>query len=114
MHNQKLLTQVSFCMLLALSLKPRHGYELMKQIEVDSGGRIKLGPGALYGNIKELRQAGLIEELSATTSEQRRRYYQLTAKGRGRLQQEITYFRETVKIAEQRNLIIKTNEGTVS
>ena len=45
-YNQ--LPQVAFSILLALSLKPRHGYEIMKQVEEDSNGKIKLGPGALY------------------------------------------------------------------
>ena len=98
-----LLPQVSFSILFALSLKPRHGYELMQQIEYDSGGRIKLGPGALYGSIKQLREDNLIEEMPFEGNE-RRRYYRLTKKGWDTLNAEIEYFDNTVKLARERRL----------
>ena len=68
------MPQVSFSILFALSLKPRHGYELMQQVEADSRGIIKIGPGALYGAIKQLREDELIQEIEQTN--ERRRYYQ--------------------------------------
>jgi DNA-binding PadR family transcriptional regulator len=47
----KLLPQLSFSILMALSLKPRHGYENMRQVKDDSQGKINLGTWfALYGN----------------------------------------------------------------
>lgn len=98
-----LLPQVTFSILLALSLKPRHGYELMQQIEHDSAGRIKLGPGALYGTIKQLNEDGMIEEIPFP-DDPRRRYYRLTKRGWDSLGAELEYFRQTVKLAEQRNL----------
>jgi len=97
-----LLPQVSFSILLALSLKPRHGYELMQQVEHDSAGRVKLGPGALYGSIKQLHEAGLIEEVPFM--EERRRYYRLTKKGWDRLGAEMRYFENAVKLAHERKL----------
>lgn len=98
-----LLPQVTFSVLFALSLKPRHGYELMQQIEHDSDGRIKLGPGALYGSIKQLREDSLIEEMPFEGDE-RRRYYRLTKKGWDRLSAELEYFETTVKLAQERRL----------
>jgi DNA-binding PadR family transcriptional regulator len=56
-----LMPQISFGIMMALSLKPRHGYEIMQQVTEDSAGRIKLGPGSLYSSIKQLIEAGLIE-----------------------------------------------------
>lgn len=99
-----LLPQVTFSILLALSLKPRHGYELMQQIEHDSQGRIKLGPGALYGTIKQLREDNYIEEMPFEGGE-RRRYYRLTKKGWDRLGAEMRYYQNTVKLAKTRNLL---------
>jgi DNA-binding PadR family transcriptional regulator len=96
-----LLPQVSFVILFALSLKPRHGYELMQQIEHDSNGRIRLGPGALYGSIKQLREDSLIEEMPFEGSE-RRRYYRLTKKGWDTLNAELEYYENTLKLARQR------------
>jgi DNA-binding PadR family transcriptional regulator len=103
-HLPGLLPQVSFSILLALSLKPRHGYELMQQVEHDSDGRIKLGPGALYGAIKQLVEEGLIEEISAEDGHDRRRYYRLTEAGRDRLGAEVQYFAASVQLARDRHI----------
>ena len=100
-----LLPQVSFSIMFALSLKPRHGYELMQQIEHDSDGKLKLGPGALYGAIKQLREDYLIEEISGEDFNDRRRYYRLTKKGWDQLAAEIRYFENTVRLAQERKVL---------
>jgi len=99
-----LLPQVTFSILFALSLKPRHGYEIMQQVEHDSVGKVKLGPGALYGTIKQLREDNLIEEMPFEGNE-RRRYYRLTKKGWDTLNAELAYFQNTVELAQQRKLL---------
>lgn len=101
------LPQVSFSILLALSLKPRHGYQLMQQIEDDSEGKIKLGPGALYGSIRQLNDDGLIEEVSAEAND-RRRYYRITDAGRARLGTELRYFETSVHLAKERQIFGNT------
>jgi DNA-binding PadR family transcriptional regulator len=99
-----ILPQITFSILLALSLKPRHGYELLQQIEHDSRGRLKLGPGALYGNIKQLRDDNIIEEMPFEGSE-RRRYYRLTRKGWKLLKAEIEHLENTVQLAKDRRVL---------
>jgi DNA-binding PadR family transcriptional regulator len=74
----------------------------MQQIEHDSGGRIKLGPGALYGSIKQLREAGLIEELNSPENGHRRRSYKLSHRGWVCLNNEIDYYKTTVSLARKR------------
>jgi DNA-binding PadR family transcriptional regulator len=101
-HDNGLLPQVQFNILLALSLQPRHGYEIMKQVSLDSNGKISLGPGALYGSLKLLLDKGLVEEIANSTGNERRRLYKLTSSGSARLTGEITYFRSVVKLAEER------------
>lgn len=96
-----LLPQVTFSILFALSLKPRHGYELMQQIEHDSGGKVRLGPGALYGSIKTLRADNMIEEMPFEGDE-RRRYYRLTKKGWDRLNSELDYFENIMRLTGER------------
>lgn len=98
-----LLPQVTFSILFALSLRPRHGYELMQQIEHDSAGKLKLGPGALYGSIKQLREENLIEDMPFE-DDSRRRYYRLTRKGWDQLNAELEYYENTVKLAHERRL----------
>ena len=100
-----LLPQVSFSVLLALSLRPRHGYELMQQIEEDSSGRLRLGPGALYGAIRLLDDEGLIEEVLPELPQERRRYYRLTLAGRKRLGAELDYFASSMNLAKQRHIL---------
>jgi DNA-binding PadR family transcriptional regulator len=110
-HVPGFLPQVSFSILLALSLKPRHGYELMQQIEDDSEGRIKLGPGALYGTIRQLNDDGLIKELPAADGHERRRYYRITDAGRDRLGTELRYFESTVALAKERQALHGPTQG---
>jgi DNA-binding PadR family transcriptional regulator len=97
-----LLPQVSFGILLALSLRPRHGYEIIKQVNEDSQGKIKLGAGTLYGVIDKLREQKYIAEVKVDASS-RRRYYALTDTGRNRLQAELDYFNHAVAIAKERS-----------
>jgi DNA-binding PadR family transcriptional regulator len=103
-QTSSLLSQASFSILLALSLKPRHGYELMQQIEQDSGGRVKLGPSTLYGNIKQLRENNLIEEMPFEDNEHRR-YYRLTKKGWDALASEVEYYKNVAQLAKKRNIL---------
>jgi DNA-binding PadR family transcriptional regulator len=103
-RTMDLLPQISFSILMALSLKPRHGYEIMQQVEEDSLGKIKLGPGSLYTAIKQLAESKLIEEVP--DNDVRRKYYRLTKKGWSRLNAELEYFDETLKIARQRKAFV--------
>ena len=100
----ELLSRAAFSILMALSLKPRHGYELMQQIEHDTNGQVCLGPGALYGTVKQLRETGLIEEMPFEDNE-RRKYYRLTKKGWDRLSAEMQYYENTIKLARERRVI---------
>jgi len=104
-HTSTLLPQVTFSILFALSLKPRHGYELMQQIEHDSGSRVKLGPGALYGTLKQLNDDNFIEEIPSEQANDRRRYYRLTKKGWDCLGAEMKYYEQTVRLAQERRLL---------
>jgi len=76
----------------------------MQQIEHDTAGRIRLGPGALYGTVKQLVDANLIEEMPYEGTE-RRRYYRLTKKGWDRLGSEMRYYEQTVRLARERQAL---------
>jgi DNA-binding PadR family transcriptional regulator len=96
------LSQAEFYILLSLALKNRHGYEIMKQVEHDSKGKVTLGPGTLYGAIKRMLQAELIAEISGDNP--RRRFYTLTEQGKKALTAEIERYNDAVEFAKRNGL----------
>ncbi|MBN1977153.1 MAG: helix-turn-helix transcriptional regulator [Anaerolineae bacterium] len=76
------LTPAVFHILLALADGEKHGYAIMQEVETLTDGKIRLGPGTLYGSIKRLLAGGLIEESDERPDpeldDERRRYYRLT------------------------------------
>ncbi|HUS33893.1 MAG TPA: PadR family transcriptional regulator [Verrucomicrobiae bacterium] len=100
------LTPAVLHILLALSTEQRHGYAIMKQVESDSQGKVKMGPGTLYGSIGRMLEAGLIGEsdkkIDPDLDDERRIYYQITALGRKTLAAELDRYREVVAIAKKR------------
>ncbi len=109
------LQPAAFHILLALAAGERHGYALMSDVEQLSDGAVRIGPGTLYGSIKRLLAAGLIEESparpDAALDDQRRRYYRLTAQGRAILSAEATRMARLVSVAARRNVIPRRGVG---
>jgi DNA-binding PadR family transcriptional regulator len=106
------LTPAVFHILLALSEGERHGYAIMQEVAESTGRRINMGPGTLYGTIKRLLEAGLIEESEhrpkANEDDERRRYYRLTGLGLRVLEAEAARYHELAKLARRKRLLVKT------
>lgn len=71
--------------LILLSLieqQPRHGYELIREIEEHSGGVYAPSPGVIYPTLTMLAEMGLIEEVVAEGS---RKQFSITAAGSANL-----------------------------
>lgn len=102
------LTPAVLHILLALSARDRHGYGIMKQVEADSQGKVKMGPGTLYGSLGRMVEAGLIREsdrkVDPEIDDQRRVYYRITGLGQKALAAELERYREVVAVAGQRRL----------
>ncbi len=63
-----------------------YGYEILKQVKLLSGGRLKWSDGMLYPVLHRLEREGLIRGRWQLTEEGRRRkYYRLTPRGKGQL-----------------------------
>ncbi len=56
---------VELHVLLALTAGPMHGYALVRRIEDDSEGRLRVLPGNLYTVIRRLEAEGLVRESTA-------------------------------------------------
>ena len=102
------LTPAVLHILLALSTKERHGYGIMKQVEADSQGKVKMGPGTLYGSLGRMLEAGLIREsdkkIDTEMDDERRVYYEITGLGQRALAAELQRYREVVAVAKQKRL----------
>jgi DNA-binding PadR family transcriptional regulator len=72
--------------LLALAGEEQHGYGIMQEVLERTMGKVRLWPATLYGSLKRMIEADLIEESSKRPrpelDDARRRYYRLTLLGR--------------------------------
>ena len=106
------LTPAVFNILLALADGEKHGYGIMLEVEANTKGQVLMGPGTLYGSIKRMLQADLIEEsderVDPEMDDERRIYYQITGVGVKALEAELERYQRIVTIAQQRKLFPKT------
>jgi DNA-binding PadR family transcriptional regulator len=100
------LTTPVVYVLLALSLKDRHGYDILKFVEATSEGRVRLGPGTLYTTLKRMLDVGLISELAEPPDPEhddaRRRYYRLSRRGHAELDSELNRMEQALVLAHRR------------
>ena len=96
------LTPAVFHILLALSEGERHGYAIQQTVARDTDGKLSMGPGTLYGTLKRLLEAGLVEEAGET---ERRRYYRLTSAGQASVRGEAARLARLVQVAQERKLV---------
>ena len=103
------LTPAVFHIQLALAGEPKHGYGIMKTVEEITVGKVTMGPGTLYGTIKRMLKAGLIEELDEQPDhdlgDERRRYYRLTPFGTRVLKAELERMAGLMKVAQSKSLL---------
>lgn len=103
------LTPAVLHIMLALVDGERHGYSIMQEVSKRTNGKIRIGPGTLYGSIKRMMTDGLIEESDTrpdpALDDERRRYYRLTGFGQRVIRAEILRLEQIVQLA--RHLTVK-------
>jgi DNA-binding PadR family transcriptional regulator len=93
-----------FHILLSLATDEQHGYGIMQDVSERTGGKLRLWPATLYGTIKRLIEAGLIEESderpAAEFDDGRRRYYKITRLGKRVLDAETARLEALVRMVQ--------------
>lgn len=103
------LTPPVFHILLALADEERHGYGIMQDVARQTDDALQLGPGTLYGCLKRMMAAGLVEESDErpdpTLDDQRRRYYRMTGLGQTVVRAEAQRLASAVVAARSKRLL---------
>jgi len=103
------LTPPVFHILVALSGDELHGYGIMLDVARQTGGDLQLGPGTLYGCLKRMLAAGLVEESDErpdpAMDDERRRYYRVTELGKRAVRAEAQRLENAVSAARTRKLL---------
>ena len=102
------LTPPVFHILVALSGEERHGYGIMQDVAGQTNDALQLGPGTLYGCLKRMLAAGMVEESDVrpdpALDDERRRYYRMTPLGRRVVRLEARRLAGAVSAARSRRL----------
>ena len=103
------LPAAAFQILLSLADEELHGYGIMRQVEQQTNGRVRLGPGTLYSSIQGLVEEGLIEEVDrkpdSESDPERRRYYRITSSGRKLARAEADRLADLLRIARAKKIL---------
>ena len=109
MHSTEPLTPAVFHILLSLSDGEKHGYAIMQEVAERTNSALTMGPGTLYGTLKRMLDAGMVEESGErpdpALDDQRRRYYRLTRHGRVAAVKEAERLQALVRAARAKSLL---------
>src|SRR5258708_30613120 len=110
------LTPPVFHILVALADQERHGYGIMLDVARQTGDALQLGPGTLYGCLKRMLTAKLVEESDErpdpALDDQRRRYYRITSLGSRVVRAEARRLASAVSAARSRRLLLRKSTNT--
>ncbi len=102
------LPSAAFQILLSLAGNDLHGYGIMRQVEEQTNGRIRMGPGTLYSSIQALLEEGMIEEVDGAgrsgDSDERRRYYRVTSSGKKLARSEAERMADLLRVARVKKI----------
>src|SRR5580704_32034 len=101
-----------FHIMLSLASGEQHGYGIMQEVPQRTRGKVRLWPATLYGSIKRLIEADLIEASDERPAPElddaRRRYYRLTVLGKRVLDAECERLQElvhTIRVKQAQALV---------
>jgi len=98
-----MLPPATFHILLALAEEDRHGYAIIQDVALRTGGELKLSAGTLYRSIQRMLEQGLIVETrdrpAPEDDDERRRYYRITPDGAATAREEARRLAQLVRMA---------------
>src|ERR1700689_636111 len=99
-----------FHIMLSLAGEEQHGYGIMQEVLQRTTGKVRLWPATLYGSIKRMIEADLIEGSDRRPlpemDDARRRYYRLTPLGKRVLDAECERLQELVRAIQTKRAIV--------
>ena len=103
------LTVPVFQILLSLCDQDLHGYAIIQDVRERTGGQVQLRTGTLYTVIKRMLDSHWLAEADAPGDEtdERRRYYALTAAGRTALRTEAKRMESLVALAHRKRVLAR-------
>lgn len=103
------LNPKDYLILFALVSGERHGYGIVKEVNRESRGRIRIDPANLYRSMKRLIRDALVEDAdrrpAAEAEGERRRYYAITDFGHRVVTLETARLAELVEAGRALRLI---------
>jgi DNA-binding PadR family transcriptional regulator len=103
-----MLPPATFHILLALAADDLHGYAIIQEVELRTGGDLKLSAGTLYRSIQRMLEQGLILETrdrpAPEDDDERRRYYRITPQGLAAATEETRRLAQLVRMARAKGL----------
>jgi DNA-binding PadR family transcriptional regulator len=98
-RRQRLMTEPTYFILVALLDGPSHGYGIIKRAGEQSGGRVRLAVGTLYGALDRLAADGLIVvDREEVVDGRPRRYFRITRDGTEAVTREAERMRQAAQI----------------
>ena len=99
-QNRVEVLQGTLDMLILKTLQwgPQHGYGIVQALRADSGEMLQIETGSLYPALHRLERQGWVRsDWKQTESNQRAKFYRLTAAGKKRLAAELSRWQRIVQ-----------------
>ena len=90
------LTEAVYYILLSLRHE-NHGYGIIQEVDDLTKGRVKLGPGTLYGAMQTMEKKGWITVISQDEASRKKKDYLITDLGRGIFGEETERLNELIE-----------------